>query len=90
MSEDEVYLRALGVPEFAWVLSDQQLYTAVELAEHMAMSDEAVRKLAASGAFPGAILHPNNRIGWRIPRSGVLNYLAVVSRATQNRQKGVS
>ncbi len=88
MGGDETFLRDLGIPEDAWVLGGQQWYTATEAAEHMAVSDEYVRRLAERGAIPGALMHDVKRIGWRLPRSGLIAYIAAQRRATQARGSG--
>lgn len=90
MTDDEKYLRDSGFPEDAWVLSGQQWYTAIEVAEHLGFSDEYVRRLAEGGRIPGAILHDARRIGWRLPRSGLIAYLAEQRRNTEQRQRGTT
>lgn len=87
MSDDERYLRELAIPEDAWVLGGQQWYTTGEAADYLGMSDETLRKLAASGVIPGAIQHETKRIGWRFPRSGLIAYLAAQRRRTAQRQR---
>lgn len=86
MSEDEKYLRDLGYPQDAWVLSGQQWYTAVEVGKYLGISDDAARKLAEGGRVPGAILH-DRRIGWRFPREGMIAYIAEQRRRTEQRQR---
>ncbi len=88
MSQDEEYLRSLAYPQDAWVLGGQQWYTALEAAEHLGVSDEYVRRLADKGAIPGAILHDVRRVGWRLPREGLIAYLATQRRHTEQRQRG--
>jgi hypothetical protein len=87
MSEDERYLRELNYEQERWALSGQQWYTAAELAKLLAISDEGVRKLGATGQIPGAVLHGRNRIGWRFPRQGIISYLAELHREQAERQK---
>lgn len=87
MSEDEKYLRDLGYAEDAWVLSGQQWYTTGEVADHLGLSEGGVRSLADRGAIPGAILHDAKRIGWRLPRSGLIAYVAAQRRNTEQRQQ---
>lgn len=87
MSEDERYLRELGYPQDAWVLSGQQWYTALEVARELAISDEGARRLAQMGAIPGAIQHDIKRIGWRFPREGLIAYLASLHRKEEQRQR---
>src|SRR5262245_41069916 len=85
VSNDEDYLRALARPEDGWVLSGRQWYTALAVSEHLAVSDEYVRRLGERGQIPGAILH-ERRVGWRLPRAGLITYLAQLRRHTAARQ----
>lgn len=87
MSEDEQYLRDLGYPQNDWVLGGQQWYTISEVAEHLAISDEGVRKLVESGSMPGSLMHGIKRIGWRIPREGLIVYLANAHRRVEERRR---
>lgn len=89
-SADEQYLRELGYVADAWVLGGQQWYRAVEAAQHLGLSDDAVRTLAERGQIPGAILHDERRIGWRLPRSGLITYIARQRRRTEERAKGTA
>jgi excisionase family DNA binding protein len=88
ISADEQYLRNLDFPQDRWVLSGQQWYTATEAAKYLAVSDEYIRNLAEQGAIPGAILHSARRIGWRLPREGLIHYVAEQRRNTQRRREG--
>lgn len=87
MTEDEKYLRKLGYPQDEWALSGQQWYTALEVAKNLGISDEGVRKLAQMDKFPGAVLHSLQRMGWRIPREGVIHYLAQLHREQEQRRR---
>lgn len=89
-TDDEQFLRDLNYAEDAWVLSGQQWYTAVEVAEHLGISDGGVRNLAERGEIPGAVLHDTKRIGWRLPRSGLISYLADQRRKTAQRQRNIT
>ena len=86
MITDEQYLRALNYPEDAWALSDQQWYTVAEIAAKLAMSAGGIRNMAERDEFPGAIQYAEKRIGWRIPRSGVIAFIATQRRATSQRR----
>jgi len=88
VTEDEQYLRNLGRPEDVWVLSGQQWWTAADVARMLGISDEAVRSLAERGAIPGAILHDIKRVGWRLPRDGLITYLATQRRKVEERRQG--
>jgi hypothetical protein len=86
MSDDEKYLRDLAYPEDTWVLSGQQWYAASEIADRLGLSDGGVRNLAERGVFPGAIQYAEKRIGWRIPRSGLIAFIAAQRRNTQSKR----
>lgn len=79
---DEAYLRSLGYPEDAWLFSGQKWYRTAEVAEEMAISEDTVNRLAEAGHIPGAVLHgelgsgSRRRTGWRLPRSGLIVYMA--------------
>jgi hypothetical protein len=88
-TDDERYLRTLGYAEDAWVLSGQQWYTAAEAAAKLGISHDAVSRLAETGAIPGALLHDVKRIGWRLPRSGLIAYVAHQRRHTEERKRQV-
>jgi excisionase family DNA binding protein len=88
MKEDERYVRELDYEQDKWALSGQQWYTVTQVAEHLGLSDESIRKLAEMGKFPGAVLHGVKRIGWRIPREGAIGYLAELHREADRRRKG--
>jgi Helix-turn-helix domain len=90
MTDDEKYLRDLDYPEDRWVLSGQQWYATGEAAEKLGVSDETLRKFAAGGAIPGAIQHDTRRVGWRLPRSGLIAYIAGQRRRTAERQHDAS
>lgn len=88
MSDEEKYLRKLNYPVDEWVLnSGQQWYRAVEVAEGLGLSHDIITKLAEEGRFPGAILHDTKRIGWRIPREGVIHYLYDQRKKTEERRE---
>jgi hypothetical protein len=83
---DEQYLRDLNYPEDQWVLGGQQWYTASEVADKLGLSDGGVRNMAERGEFPGAIQYPEKRTGWRIPRSGLIAFIAAQRRRTEARR----
>jgi predicted DNA-binding transcriptional regulator AlpA len=87
MTTDEQYLRKLKYPEDDWALSDQRWYTASEVADKLGMSAITVRSFAARGEFPGAIQYAEQRLGWRIPRSGLITFIACRRRDTEQRQQ---
>jgi len=64
------------IPEYAWLTqSGRQIYTTAEVAEYLHIGVFAVRVRCQDGLFPGAIDYGIG-IGWRIPRSGLILYLA--------------
>ena len=87
MSEDEKYLRELGYPQNDWVLGGQQWYTVSEAARHLGISDEGMRKLVEAGQVPGSLMHGVKRIGWRLPREGLVAYLAEAHRRVEQRRR---
>lgn len=85
LEEAERYLLALDLPEDRPLLNDgQQYYTITQLALHGAlfgMGEAAIRDKVESGEIPNAVMAG----GWKIPRSGVLYYIAQRRRAAQRR-----
>lgn len=78
LKQAEEFLRRRGVPEDQWLLeSGQQYYAVAELkGSLLGLSDDAINAALNRGEFPNATL-PSRQMGWRIPRSGVIYYLAV-------------
>jgi hypothetical protein len=75
-----------GIPEFAWLTgSKQQWWTVDEVSDKLGIGPAAVRSLIEHGDIAGAVLY-GTRIGWRLPRSGLLVYLARLRREAQGRQ----
>jgi predicted DNA-binding transcriptional regulator AlpA len=63
-------------PEYAWVCAHtDDFFTVSDLARYTGLSRESVRGLVENAAFPGAIRYSES-IGWRIPRSGLIEYYA--------------
>jgi hypothetical protein len=88
MTDEEQYLRQLGYPVDEWILdTGQQWFRAVEVGEGLGLSHDVITKLAEGGAFPGAVLHDTKRVGWRIPREGVIHYLYEQRKRTEERQE---
>lgn len=90
---DETFLRSLGHPEDAWLFTGQKWYRSSEVAEQLALSEDTVNRLADAGLIPGAILHgelgtgSRRRAGWRLPRSGLIVYMARIRRERMQRQQ---
>jgi hypothetical protein len=65
-----------AIPEYAWLVqSGKQFYTAAEVSAALGIGVGAVRALCERGDIAGAVLY-GTQIGWRLPRSGLLLYLA--------------
>ncbi len=63
------------LPEFAWLTGNQKSWwTVAEVAENLGIGPSAVRGWAEQGLIPGAVLY-SKQLGWRIPRSGLVQYL---------------
>lgn len=86
--EAEAFLRGLGYPTDLDLLNATSPYMKVSaVALLLGLSDFQVRARAEAGEFPGAILYPDPQTGWRIPRFGVVIYLARMRRQTEQRQQ---
>lgn len=86
--EAEEYLRACRVPEDAWILESQQSFFKMhQVAGRLfGMEETAIRALLRSGQIPGAVM-PTKYVGWSLPRSGLIYYMAQVRRAEAERQR---
>jgi hypothetical protein len=63
-------------PEYAWVCThEDDFFTISDLARYTHLSRESVRGLVEGKAFAGAVRYSSS-IGWRIPRSGLVEYYA--------------
>ena len=63
-------------PEYAWVCKHpDDFFTISDLARYTGLSRETVRGLVESKTFPGTVRYSES-IGWRIPRSGLVEYYA--------------
>lgn len=70
-----------AIPEYDWIArSGQQWFTVSEVATAMAVGKEAVRGWCERGLIAGAVMY-GQQIGWRMPRSGLLLYLADLVRS---------
>jgi hypothetical protein len=70
------------IPEYAWLTASSELwFTTGEVAAALRTSPATVRSWCERGAIAGASDY-GGRIGWRMPRSGLLLYFA----ATVTRQ----
>ena len=78
MPEDSAAAEQLlaAIPEYAWLVqSGKQWWTVAEVSEALGIGLGAVRALAERGDIAGAVLY-GQQIGWRLPRSGLVLYLA--------------
>lgn len=67
-------------PDYDWLTkSGLQFWTVSEVAKNLNIGPAAVRARCESGAFDGALFY-GVQIGWRIPRSGLIVYLATLAR----------
>jgi hypothetical protein len=84
LAEAERYLRSVGWDEDRWILDEGSQWLRVgELEGRLfGLAANSVSKLAQTGQFPGAVL-PSQQAGWRIPRSGVIYYIAQRRRETE-------
>lgn len=64
------------IPEYNWLTkSSQQWWTVQQVAVGMGVGESVVRQRCTSGEIQGAYL-ASQQAGWRIPRSGLLVFLA--------------
>lgn len=64
------------IPEYRWLVnSEQPFWSSGNVAEHLAVSPTTVRLWCESGGIVGAAFY-GGRIGWRMPRSGLIIFLA--------------
>ncbi len=70
------------LPEYAWLTSSSKpWWTVAEVAENLVIGASAVRNWCEQGLIPGAVLH-SRQLGWRMPRSGLMQYLAEAQQRT--------
>lgn len=63
-------------PEYAWLCdAAQEWFTISDIARYARLSRDTVRDLVEDRQFPGAIRYTEG-VGWRIPRSGLIEYYA--------------
>lgn len=73
----EAEARLAQRPEFRWLAEapDTAWFNVTEAARHIGIAASTMRKLCERGDMPGSIYYGPD-IGWRIPRSGLVEYLA--------------
>jgi excisionase family DNA binding protein len=71
------------MPEYEWLRDKAHMwYTTHEVAQGLGFTPPTVRKMCEAGSFPGARFY---EAGWRIPRSGILEYLSQTGGGARNR-----
>jgi hypothetical protein len=84
LREAEAMLRK--IPEYEWLITNGlQWWTVPQLAEHLPIGEAAIR--ARIHEFPGAQDY-GDKIGYRIPKSGVIMYLARILVRQQQQDAG--
>lgn len=68
-------------PEFAWLTGEEASawYRVSDVADEIGVSRETVRAWCERGTIPGAVFY-GKEMGWRMPRSGLLEYFAGLRR----------
>jgi hypothetical protein len=78
ISQAEAYLRSY--PEFDWLTKNgQQWFRTQEVSDGLGIGEAAVRAICDRGEIDGAINY-GKPIGWRMPRTGLIMYLAGLKR----------
>jgi excisionase family DNA binding protein len=68
--------RVCARPEYSWLCSSkQEWFNISDIAGYAQLSRDTVRKMVENGEFPGAIRYTEGT-GWRVPRSGLIEYYA--------------
>ena len=71
--EAEQILRS--TPGYDWLINDTRMFwSPAELEPFLSVSANTIRRWADSGLIPGAV--DFGTTGWRIPRAGLMIYLA--------------
>lgn len=67
-------------PEYDWLTqSGQQWWAVTEIKEKLGIGEQAIRTRCENGMIPGAVNH-GVAVGWRIPRRGLLMFVASLPR----------
>jgi Helix-turn-helix domain len=75
-------------PEFAWLISSgKQWFNITDVANGSGVSRNTVRDWCQSAKLPGAVYY-GPEIGWRIPRSGLIEYFSRTMRGPGDQQAG--
>jgi hypothetical protein len=71
------------IPEYGWIVeATKQFWSSGDIAKHLSINAGTVRRWCEEGLLPGAVFY-GEKLGWRIPRSGILLYLASLRSSTQ-------
>ncbi len=82
MNEHEEMLR--GRPEHAWLFTPNDgWYNATEVARGLGLTRKTVAEICKRGEIPGALWYGED-IGWRMPRAGVIEFIAQRLNSQQN------
>jgi len=75
-------------PEFAWLISSgKQWFNITDVANGSGLSRNTVRDFCERGRMPGAVFY-GLEIGWRIPRSGLIEFFIRTSGDSSDQQVG--
>jgi hypothetical protein len=81
MIEATAYLAQF--PEYRWLTTGGlQMYRISDITPHLAVGEKAIAALCERGEIAGAVSF-GTPIGWRIPRSGLIVWLAAQVRRNQ-------
>ena len=85
MSEDQAGQLLSSVPGYEWLLRDgRAFWSPVDLEPFLGVSANTIRRWADAGLIPGAL--DFGSAGYRIPRGGIMIYLASRIAGSQQRQ----
>lgn len=66
-----------AIPEYHWLTrSDAPIWRVQQVAGPLGVTEHIVRNWCEGGLIRGAIKYDASQVGWRIPRSGLLVFLA--------------
>lgn len=82
------YLLGLNRAEDHWITRDDRPWWKLSQLERQlfGMEAEALRQAVMRGEMPGGVL-VNQQAGWRVPRGGVLQYLARIRQQQERTQR---
>ena len=79
----------MQILEYRWLRDEKSWYSVIEVAEKLGIGRESVRKWCESGDIPGAMNFQPQQVGWRIPRSGLLLFLARIRKGRTRRESPI-